>query len=71
MLAEKMKKLGEDLTPLLMLPMYLQLSANLQAKIFEAVPKGVRKCIVSIKCIGDESYRGWNQIWCVIRLMFD
>jgi pre-mRNA-splicing factor ATP-dependent RNA helicase DHX38/PRP16 len=46
-LAEKMEKLGDDSPPLLVLPMYSQLPADLQAKIFEAAPKGVRKCIVS------------------------
>jgi pre-mRNA-splicing factor ATP-dependent RNA helicase DHX38/PRP16 len=46
-LAEKMLKLGQDSAPLLVLPMYSQLPADLQAKIFEAAPKGVRKCIVS------------------------
>lgn len=47
MLAEKMEKLGEDSPPLLVLPMYSQLPADLQAKIFQAAPKGIRKCIVS------------------------
>lgn len=47
-LAEKMGKLSEeDSPPLMILPMYSQLPADLQAKIFEAAPKGVRKCIVS------------------------
>mmetsp|Transcript_25827 Transcript_25827/g.38154 ORF Transcript_25827/g.38154 Transcript_25827/m.38154 type:complete len:954 (-) Transcript_25827:33-2894(-) len=47
-IAEKMKQLGEeDAPPLLVLPMYSQLPADLQAKIFEAAPEGVRKCIVS------------------------
>ncbi len=53
-LAEKMEQLsaGEEdgdasTPPLLVLPMYSQLPADLQAKIFEAAPKGVRKCIVS------------------------
>lgn len=46
-LAEKMEKLGEDSPPLLVLPMYSQLPADLQSKIFEAAPKGIRKCIVS------------------------
>lgn len=45
--AEKMAKLGSDLQPLLVLPMYSQLPADLQAKIFEAAPEGIRKCIVS------------------------
>eukprot|EP00970_Alexandrium_tamarense_P011621 scaffold2552_cov172-Alexandrium_tamarense.AAC.20 len=47
MLAEKMTNLGEDSKPLLVLPMYSQLPADLQAKIFDAAPDGVRKCIVS------------------------
>jgi pre-mRNA-splicing factor ATP-dependent RNA helicase DHX38/PRP16 len=47
-LAEKMEQLGEeDSPPLLVLPMYSQLPADLQTKIFEAAPEGVRKCIVS------------------------
>ena len=48
-LAEKMEKLSgdEDAPPLLVLPMYSQLPADMQSKIFEAAPKGVRKCIVS------------------------
>jgi pre-mRNA-splicing factor ATP-dependent RNA helicase DHX38/PRP16 len=46
-LAQKMEKLGDDSPPLLVLPMYSQLPADLQAKIFEAAGKGIRKCIVS------------------------
>ena len=47
-LAEKMNNLGDDNSkPLLVLPMYSQLPADLQAKIFDAAPEGVRKCIVS------------------------
>ena len=46
-LAEKNENLGEDSKPLLVLPMYSQLPADLQAKIFDAAPDGVRKCIVS------------------------
>ena len=46
-LAEKMEQLGGDSPPLLVLPMYSQLPADLQAKIFDAAPPGVRKCIVS------------------------
>jgi pre-mRNA-splicing factor ATP-dependent RNA helicase DHX38/PRP16 len=46
-LADKMEQLGGDSPPLLVLPMYSQLPADLQAKIFDAAPAGVRKCIVS------------------------
>lgn len=46
-LDEKMEKLGDDSPPLLVLPMYSQLPAALQSKIFETAPKGVRKCIIS------------------------
>ena len=48
-LAEKMEKLSQDKDspPLLVLPMYSQLPADLQAKIFDAAPPGIRKCIVS------------------------
>lgn len=48
-LAEKMEQLGQDskCDPLLVLPMFSQLPADLQSKIFEAAPEGVRKCIVS------------------------
>lgn len=48
-LADKMEKLSEDKEspPLLVLPMYSQLPADLQAKIFDAAPPGIRKCIVS------------------------
>ena len=44
-LAERMGQLGEGAPPLLLLPMYSQLPADLQAKIFES--SDVRKCIVS------------------------
>lgn len=37
----------DDSSPLLVLPMYSQLPADLQAKIFQSAAKGVRKCIVS------------------------
>jgi len=46
-LAEKMAQLGDETPPLLVLPMYSQLPADLQAKIFDSAPDGFRKCIVS------------------------
>jgi len=52
-LAEKMIALGDENEPrpLLVLPMYSQLPADLQAKIFDAAPDGVRKCIVSTNVV--------------------
>lgn len=46
-MAERLGKLGEDAPPLAILPIYSQLPSDLQAKIFEKAPDGVRKCIVS------------------------
>lgn len=46
-LTEKMEQLGKDVPSLWVLPMYSQLPSDLQAKIFERTPEGVRKCIVS------------------------
>jgi len=46
-LADRLEKVGGDVPPLAILPMYSQLPADLQAKIFEAAPDGVRKVIVS------------------------
>jgi pre-mRNA-splicing factor ATP-dependent RNA helicase DHX38/PRP16 len=45
-LADKMAKL-ESPTPVLILPIYSQLAADLQAKIFEPAPPGVRKVVVA------------------------
>ena len=46
-LHERIERLGEDTPPLLILPIYSQLPSDLQAKIFDKAPDGVRKCIVS------------------------
>eukprot|EP00808_Paulinella_micropora_P018763 g35533.t1 len=46
-LAEKVEALGEGVPPLAILPIYSQLPADLQAKIFEKAPTGVRKCVVA------------------------
>lgn len=37
----------EDAPPLAILPIYSQLPSDLQAKIFEKAPDGVRKCVVA------------------------
>lgn len=47
MLAEKIERLGEESPPLLVLPLHSSLPADMQARIFEAAPKGIRKVIVS------------------------
>jgi pre-mRNA-splicing factor ATP-dependent RNA helicase DHX38/PRP16 len=45
-IADKMSKL-EKPTPLLILPIYSQLATDLQVKIFEPAPEGVRKVVVA------------------------
>ena len=44
-MAERVGTMGDGVPPLLLLPMYSQLPADLQAKIFES--SDTRKCIVS------------------------
>ena len=46
-LQERLERLGEEVPPLLILPIYSQLPSDLQAKIFEAAPDGTRKCVIS------------------------
>ena len=38
---------GNDAPDLAVLPIYSQLPSDLQAKIFQAAPDGMRKCVVS------------------------
>ena len=47
LVAERISEIGEGVPPLLLLPMYSQLPADLQAKIFQKAEHGARKCIVS------------------------
>ena len=47
MLQERLDHLGEGVPPLLILPIYSQLPADLQSKIFEKAPEGMRKVVVS------------------------
>ena len=42
-----MRSGGQEIPELLILPIYSQLPSDLQAKIFEKAPDGVRKCVVS------------------------
>jgi len=44
---ERLDHLGEGVPPLLILPIYSQLPADLQSKIFEKAPEGMRKVVVS------------------------
>lgn len=46
-LQERLDHLGDDVAPLMILPIYSQLPSDLQAKIFDRAPEGTRKCIVS------------------------
>lgn len=46
-LAERLERLGEGVPPALILPIYSQLPADLQAKIFDKAPDGTRKIVVS------------------------
>lgn len=43
---ERLEEL-DDAPPLAILPIYSQLPSDLQAKIFEKAPGGMRKCIVA------------------------
>jgi pre-mRNA-splicing factor ATP-dependent RNA helicase DHX38/PRP16 len=47
MLGEKISSESNGITPILILPIYSQLSSDLQAKIFDPAPSGTRKCIVA------------------------
>jgi pre-mRNA-splicing factor ATP-dependent RNA helicase DHX38/PRP16 len=46
-LAERIAEVGDGVPPLSILPLYSQLPADMQAKIFDAAEPGVRKVIVS------------------------
>ncbi len=46
-LQERLDHLGDDIPPLMILPIYSTLPSDLQAKIFDKAPDGTRKCIVS------------------------
>ncbi len=46
-LQERLDAAGEDVPPLLILPIYSQLPSDVQAKIFHKSDNGMRKCIVA------------------------
>ena len=45
-LTERLEELDEA-PPLAILPIYSQLPSDLQAKIFQRAPDGIRKCVVA------------------------
>ena len=45
--ADRLDKLGGEIPPISILPLYSQLPADLQTKIFQPAAAGVRKCIIS------------------------
>ena len=54
----------EDSPPLAILPIYSQLPSDLQAKIFQKAPDGVRKCVVATN-IAETSLTGLSVCVCV------
>jgi pre-mRNA-splicing factor ATP-dependent RNA helicase DHX38/PRP16 len=56
-LAERVSAL-DGVSPILLLPMYSQLPADLQAKIFDSAASGTRKCIISTN-IAETSLTGF------------
>ena len=54
----------EDAPPLAILPIYSQLPSDLQAKIFQKAPDGVRKCVVATN-IAETSLTGVCVCTCV------
>lgn len=60
-LQERLEHLGEGVPPMLILPIYSQLPADLQAKIFDKAPNGARKCIVRGAPAGLHQRHGWGQ----------
>ena len=52
----------EDAPPLAVLPIYSQLPSDLQAKIFQKAPDGVRKCVVATN-IAETSLTGERKKW--------
>jgi hypothetical protein len=76
-LAERLDQL-DDAPPLAILPIYSQLPSDLQAKIFQKAPDGVRKCVVATN-IAETSLTGTsyvfgfaffleNEIWVCLRV---
>eukprot|EP00826_Nyctotherus_ovalis_P005737 TRINITY_DN11305_c0_g1_i7.p1 TRINITY_DN11305_c0_g1~~TRINITY_DN11305_c0_g1_i7.p1 ORF type:complete len:479 (+),score=149.72 TRINITY_DN11305_c0_g1_i7:48-1439(+) len=46
-LNDRIKSMGNDVPPLLVLPVYSALPSELQARIFEPAPEGSRKCVIA------------------------
>ena len=62
-LQERLDQL-ENAPPLAILPIYSQLPSDLQAKIFQKAPDGIRKCVVATN-IAETSLTGmYVSIYC-------
>ena len=60
----------EDSPPLAVLPIYSQLPSDLQAKIFQKAPDGVRKCVVATN-IAETSLTGEQLMRSVLQYTTD
>jgi len=58
----------EDSPPLAILPIYSQLPSDLQAKIFQKAPDGVRKCVVATN-IAETSLTGMQCLCACVHVM--
>ena len=46
-LNERVRELGKDVPPMMVLPVYSALPSEQQAKIFDPAPEGTRKCVIA------------------------
>lgn len=68
-LVERLNEIDEA-PPLAVLPIYSQLPSDLQAKIFQKAPDGVRKCIVATN-IAETSLTGEENPFVEITLVYE
>ena len=61
-ISERLEEVDES-PPLAILPIYSQLPSDLQAKIFQKAPDGVRKCVVATN-IAETSLTGQKRLEC-------
>ena len=65
-ISERLEEVDES-PPLAILPIYSQLPSDLQAKIFQKAPDGVRKCVVATN-IAETSLTGQKCLECPYHL---